>query len=202
MPAENKPSSPLQITNVLRTRKSVAINWTVGDGKFDLDERDNPLPSFGQAFDALPPIVCRVLGLPETYVENLRVIGVKMSEQGAAPMVSFNVRKGLPDAAKEFAFVTPPRLLAHPTEPGSYTPPLSDADAAAVWEAIEQAKRYVLKDRAQGQIAFEDDDGEVEVDADDATADLPLDEEAEAPAAAAEEAKPKKQRAKKARVAA
>lgn len=153
-------SKAIDIISVQRTRKTIVIHWQQGDGKFDLDERDNPLPSFGQAFDALPPVVGMICKFsPHWCSENLRVIGIIMGEQGGAATVQLVCRKSISDASKEFAFKTPPRLLAHPTEPGSYTPPLSDKDAALVWEAVEQAKLYVRGDRAQGQIAFEDDAG-------------------------------------------
>lgn len=163
MPTKSKPPRPaskaIEIASVQRTRKTVVIFYRQGDGKFDLDERDNPLPSFGQAFDALTPLVSSILHVPETWAaENLRVVGLIMGEQGGAATVQLVCRKSLSDASKEFPFKTPPRLLAHPTEPGSYTPPLINAEAALVWEAVEQAKLYVRGDRAQGQIAFDDGD--------------------------------------------
>lgn len=153
----SKPKS-IEIVSAQRTRKTVCIHWRQGDGSFDLDERDNPLPAFVQAFDALVDLVPTILHLPTGWTENLRVIGIKMGEQGGAATVQLICRKSVSDASKEFPFVTPYRLLAHPSEPGSYTPPLSEADAALVWEAVEQAKAYVKGDRAQGQIEFEGDE--------------------------------------------
>lgn len=148
----------IDILEVHRTRRTINIHWQQGDGRFDLDEPDNPLPAFTKAFDALTSLVTTVLHVPEEWAVNLRVTGVKMSKQGGADQVSLVFRKSLDDASKEFSAVTPPRLLAHPTEPGSYTPPLTEAQAALVWEAIEQAKAYVKGDRAQGVITFEGDE--------------------------------------------
>lgn len=160
MPAKTPTSKAIDIISALRTRKTICIHYAQGDGKFDLDERDNPLPSFGTAFDALAPLVATVLHVtPEWATENLRVIGIIMGEQGGAATVQLVCRKSLSDASKEFPFKTPPRLLASPTEPGSYTPPLTEAEAGLVWEAVEQAKLYVRGDRAQGQIVFEDEAG-------------------------------------------
>jgi hypothetical protein len=157
MPTPPKAKS-IEIVSALRTRKTICIHWKQGDGSFDLDERDNPLPSFVKAFDALVPLVPRVLHLPEGWTENLRVIGIRVGDQGGATTVQFVCRKSLSDASKEFPFVTPYRLLSHPTEPGSYTPPLVDADAALVQAAIEEAKAYVRGERAQGVIEFEGDE--------------------------------------------
>lgn len=156
-PQVEKPR-PIEIVSVKRTRKTIAIKWRQGDATFDLNERDNPLPSFYEALDALPPIVATVCHFPPTYAdEGLRVIGVVIGEKGETPTASFIVRKDIDDAAKEFAFKTPERLLAHPTNPGKYTPPLSNKDADLVYAVVEEAKRYVMGERAQGQIAFEDE---------------------------------------------
>jgi hypothetical protein len=191
-----KPELAIDIHTIKRTRKRIEINWTQGEAKFGLKERDNPLQSFNLALDALAPLVSTICHLPDDYAKtNLRVVGVVMSEQGGTEMVSIIARKGLDDASKEFLFTTPARLLAHPTEPGSYTPPLSNAEAAAVFEVLEQAKLYIRGERAQGQIAFEgDDDEEGEEDANDP---LPF----ETPEAAGEkpaEEKPKRTRKAKA----
>lgn len=155
---------PIVIVKVRRTRKTIQIAWEQGDAAFDLDERDNPLPAFNKAFDALTALVPTICHFPPEYAkEGLRVVGVKMGEQGGAKTVAILVRKDLSDAIKEFAFITPERLLSHPTEPGSYTPPLMVVEAEWVNEAIEQAKRYVRGDRAQGQIEFDgDEDGDAE----------------------------------------
>lgn len=159
-PKAEKPKA-IAIVSVKRTRKTIEIAWKQGDASFDLSERDNPLPGFNKAMDALAPIVSTICHLPPKYSEKgLRVVGFRMGEQSGAETVSLKARKDIDDAAKEFAFTTPDRLLAHPTTPGKYTPPLDKADAALVHEAVEQAKLYVRGERAQGQIAFEDDDGE------------------------------------------
>ena len=163
-PAAEKPKA-IEIITVKRTRKTIYIKWRQGDGVFDLNERDNPLPDFLTAMDALAPIAGTICHLPRTYETGLRVVGFTIGEQSGAQTVFLIARKDIDDAAKEFAFTTPARLLAHPAEPGKYTPPLDEADASAVVEAIEQAKLYVRGERAQGQIAFEDDqEGEEDTD--------------------------------------
>jgi hypothetical protein len=167
--APDKPRS-IQIKSVKRGRKSIEIGWEQGDASFDLCERDNPLPSFGAALDALAPIVATVCHfLPDYAATGLRVVGLKLGEQSGAGTVSFKVRKNIDDAAKEFAFDTPERLLAHPTMPGKYTPPLTEADAALVAEAVEQARMYIIGERAQGQIELPEDgdDEDSEDDKDD-----------------------------------
>ena len=168
-PAAPEKPKVIQITSVKRTRKTIEIGWEQAEASFKLCERDNPLPSFGAALDALAPIVATICHfMPDYAAKGLRVVGLKLGEQSGSGTVSLKVRKNIDDAAKEFAFDTPERLLAHPTTPGKYTPPLCEADAALVAEAVEQAKLYVMGERAQGQIELpedgDDDDSEDDKD--------------------------------------
>lgn len=147
--AKSKP--PLVITSLYRTRRTIRIAWDQGDSSFDLEETENPLPSFLKALDALAPLVSVICHFPASYSEtNCRVCGLKIGSKGGADTISLDVRKGLDDAAKEFKFKTPERLLAHPSEEGTYTPPLKDDQAALVYSMIEEAKAYIRGDRAQG----------------------------------------------------
>jgi hypothetical protein len=172
-PEAEKPKV-ITIVSVKRGRRNVVIHYEQGDAKFVIDERDNPLPAFYQAFDALPEVVSTICHLGRNYAaKGLRVVQVDCGQKGGAPTVALHARKDIDDAAKEFAFKTPERLLAQPTQEGKYTPPLPKTDIELVEEVIEQAKQYVFGNRAQGQIVFEGDDGEDEEE-DDGNATLPF----------------------------
>lgn len=154
---------PIVITNIFRTRKTIRIAWTQGDASFDLEETENPLPSFMVALEALVPLVAVVCHFPANYVENgARVCGIICGSKGGADTVVFDVRKDLDDAAKEFKFKTPERLLQKPTEEGTYTPPLQEAQAALVYTLIEEAKSYVKGQRSQGSLPLLDGEDEGE----------------------------------------
>lgn len=188
-PKKDKPR-PIEIVSVERKRKTIVIYWKQGDAKFDLEERDNPLPSFTKAMDALTPIVGSVCHLPKAWVEvGVVVKSFDIGESGDAPTVSFTCQKDIEDAQKVFKFVTPPKLLKHPTQPGKYTPPLDNEEAELVAEAIEEAKRYVKGERAQGEIEFE---GEEE----DESGDAPEPDNIEPLPGLAEEAPAKKKRSR------
>jgi hypothetical protein len=109
----------ITIVNVALTRRSIKVGWRQGDSAFDLDEPDNPLPAFTKAIAALAPLAVQIIHVAPEWVESLRVIGLVIGDQGGANTVSIVCRKSIDDASKEFAFATPPRLLAHPTEPGA-----------------------------------------------------------------------------------
>lgn len=170
----------IEIVTIKRTRKRIEIAWHQGDASFGLKERDNPLPSFVAAFDALAPLVATVCHFPPDYAAiNLRVVGLTLGEQGGSQTAALVARKGIDDASQEFVFNTPPRLLADPSEEGSYTPPLDPANAELVATLVEEAKRYIRGERAQGQIEFESgaeqEGDDSEDDGDDHEADeLPL----------------------------
>lgn len=158
-----KPALAIEIASIKRTHKRIEIDYARGEGKFQLKERDNPRSSFLEAFDALTPLVATICHLPADYTEvNCRVTGVVLGEQGGMTTAALLVRKGIDDASKEFVFKTPARLMGHPTQEGSYTPPLSVDDAELVHQLVEEAKLYIEGERAQGQIEFEGDGDEAE----------------------------------------
>lgn len=156
MSSEKSPS--LTILKVRRTRKHVLISYRNGDEDHLLKSRDNPLPAFDQAITALAPLVCELVHLPEKYVENMRAVGVTVSDASGNDMVTVIAQKSLDDANGPFTIATPLRLMDTPTEEGSYSPPLSAKQAALINEVVEQAKEYIRGNRAQGQIQLNDDD--------------------------------------------
>ena len=177
--SEPKPEKPkeIEIVSVKRTRRAIVIHWRQGNGKFDLDETDNPLPSFNVAIDALAPLVSTICHFPQSYSENgLRVSGFDLGTKSGATAIVIRAKKDLDDSSKEFGFVTPERLLEQPSEEGSYSPPLGVEAAALIAECIAEAKAYVKGDRAQGQIEFPEGDEDDDADGDeDDTAALKFD---------------------------
>ena len=157
-----KPKA-ITIELVKRTRRFIFINYTQGDSGHKLKEVDNPLPSFNQALDALAGLVATVCHFPKAYCEtDLRVIGAHIGELGGVQTVSIIAQKSLDDASKALPLTTPPRMLGVPTKEGSYSPSLSSADQELVATLINEAKAYVMGERAQGQLPLDgdDDDGE------------------------------------------
>ncbi len=151
-PAAEKPKVVLP-TQVRITRRFVQIKYDQGNGSFSMKEDDNPLPAFPAALTAMAPLVSLICHLPKDYHdENLRVLGFDIGSKGGARTVIIHAAKSLDDSAKQFEFSTPERLLEKPTEEGEYSTPLTEAKAALVWEAIEEACQYVKGFRAQGKL--------------------------------------------------
>jgi hypothetical protein len=166
-PKAPKPKA-IEIVSVKLSRKTVDIAYTQGDSSYTISERDNPLPSFSKAMEALAPIVTSVCHLAKGYhEEGMKVASFKLGTKGGAPTITIRAKKDLDDSSKQFVFDTPERLLDQPTEEGSYSPPLKQEFRDLIAEAIAEAKGYVKGERAQGQIEFDDGkDDEAETDKD------------------------------------
>lgn len=148
--SNSTPAGKIVIKKIKRTRRKLLIAWHNGTEDLSVNSTENALPEFHAALDALASLTCEVCAWQSDYAANMRVMGVTMGMQGEADTVSILAQKSLVDAGKALNIATPPRLLAHPTEPGSYTPPLTEAQAELVWSLIEAAKDYAKGNRAQG----------------------------------------------------
>ena len=152
----------LRILKVKRTRTHIFIDYTSDAEERTLKSRDNPLPTFVKAFEALPPLVCEIVGLPAEYTAKLTVTGVTLCDSGGNEHVMLTAKKELTDNNRPFNINTPLRLTDQPQEEGTYSPPLSEKQVALVQSVIDEASAYIKGDRAQGQIAFEE--GESDAD--------------------------------------
>jgi len=148
----SKSETSFTIKKVKRTRKKLYVLWHNGADDHSVNSTDNALPEFQPALDALASLVCEICAWPADYASNLRIMGLVMGTQGEADTVSILAQKSLVDAGKALAITTPPRLLSHPSEPGSYTTPLTNAQAELVWAVVEAAKDYAKGNRAQGEL--------------------------------------------------
>jgi hypothetical protein len=173
-PAAPAPkATPLTILKVRRTRKHVVIHYRNGDEDHEIKSRDNPLPAFDQAIAALAPLVCQLVNLPASYVENMRASGITITDGSGNEQVTVVAAKSLDDANGPFNIATPLRLMDLPEAEGSYSPPLGADQVALIDEVVEQAKQYILGNRAQGQIEWKDDKkGDVDETDDDAQGEL------------------------------
>jgi hypothetical protein len=157
MATKDKPKA-IVIQTVTRSRRFISIGYTLGDEHHQLDSNENPLPSFTKALDALIPLTCQILEVPENYSTNLTVQGITMGTMRDVATVSIHAKKSLSLAGKMLKLATPPVLMSTPKTEGGITPPLKDEQASLVDEVVEEAKRYVKGERAQGTLSLDDDD--------------------------------------------
>lgn len=149
----------MRIKKVRLKQRAVVIEYASEKETHTLTSRDNPLPSFMKAVENLKPLVLSILHLPTEYGENLTPTGLTMADKQETELVTIMAKKKLVDSHSPFNIATPLRFLAHPEEEGSYSPALDDKDVAAVMEVLEEAKKYVAGERAQGQFPLASPDG-------------------------------------------
>ena len=175
----------MRITKVRLNNRAVSIEYVSNNETHSLTSRDVPLPSFVEAIAALKPLVLSILHLPASYgapvkdekegkeTPTLTVTGLTMAEKQEVDLVCIVARKTLTDAHSPFNIATPLRFLDHPDAEGSYSPALTDKECGAVYAVIEEAKRYVKGERAQGQLPLGDEkDEEAGAQAEPAAGDL------------------------------
>jgi hypothetical protein len=157
------------IRSVRIKRRAVVISYENEGETHDISSRDNPLPAFTKAVEALASLVLDVLHLPTEYQHGLKPTGLTVTGKQGTQLVTVIAQKELTDCNSPFNITTPLRFLSVPEEEGSYSPPLSTKQVALVDAVISEAKKYINGDRAQGQLPLEPDaDGFEEETAEDA----------------------------------
>lgn len=145
----------MDIKSVRIKRRAVVVEYENEGETHSVTSRDNPLPSFIKAVEALAPLVLDICHLPSDYIHGLKPSGITLVTKQETQMVVVTAQKELTDANSPFNIATPLRFLSVPKEEGSYSPPLKEAQVELVDEVISQAKKYVKGDRAQGQLPLE-----------------------------------------------
>lgn len=145
----------MEIKRVRIKRRAVVIDYENEGEDHSVTSRDNPLPSFVKAVEALAPLVLDVLHLPSEYQHGLKPTGITIVEKQETELVVVTAQKELTDCNSPFNIATPLRFMAHPKEEGSYSPPLSERQVALVDAVVKEAKKYVKGDRAQGQLPLD-----------------------------------------------
>jgi len=156
----------MQISKVRLKQRAVVIEYSSEKESHALTSRDNPLPSFVTAVENLKAIALGILHLPAEYAEKMKTTGLTLVDKQETQLVTIVAQKELPECHSPFNIATPLRFMAHPETEGSYSPPLTEKEVAAVQEVIDEAKKYVAGERAQGQLPLGKDE-----DADDDTED-------------------------------
>jgi hypothetical protein len=127
---------------------------------------ENPLPEFNAALDALMPLLVRIIEVNDGYYINLKIAGITMGTLRDVRTVRIHAKKSLALCGKMLSLDTPPVLLSTPTTEGGITEPIEASEAELIETALEEAKRYVLGERAQGTLDLDDDEDEEEYDHD------------------------------------
>lgn len=163
----------MHIQKVRLKRRAVEISYENNGEEHNITSRDMPLPAFVRAVENLASLVLDVLHLPSEYQKGLKPTGITVTEKQNTHLVAVIAQKELTDCNSPFNIVTPLRFLSVPEEEGSYSPPLTEKQAALVDAVIREAKEYVKGNRAQGQLPLNGEDDMTDEEGEEEGDDLP-----------------------------
>ena len=154
----------LNIRKIRRSSKKITFVFLNGEEEHSASYKDNPLPSFGPALDALAPLVCELCELPRDYIAGLTVSGLTLCESGKVECVTIVAKKEIAGNSRPFNIATPLITIDQPEEgEGSH---LTIAQAILVETAVEEARKYIRGERSQGQMKLTPEAEETEVEGD------------------------------------
>lgn len=144
------------ITAVRNLRKSIKIEYIQGTDEYALNCHDLPLPSFYKALTALNAHVCSLCEFPASDAKKIDATGITVREKGDNALALIVARKKIRKGKRIFN-VSTPLLPMWADEENKGADHMDEDTAKAIEKVIAEAKKYVIGDRAQGQIEFEDD---------------------------------------------
>lgn len=150
-----KKTEEIVITAVRNNRKSIHVEWLQGADEYGVNFHDNPLPSFLKALEKLPAHVCTLCEFPAKDADKIEATGITATEKGDNTLALIVAKKKIKKAGRVFNIATP--LLPMYADPENKTADcMSEDEAGAIEKVIAEAKKYVLGERAQGQIKFDE----------------------------------------------
>jgi hypothetical protein len=151
-------AKPIFIKSVRDKRKSIQIVYTQGADTIDHDFHDNPLPSFYKAIEALVPHVCTLCEFPSKDAAKITATGITCREDGDNTLALITSRKKIKKGGRILNIPTP-LLPMYPDEENAGVDHMEKEEAAAIEKVIKETLKYLGGERAQGQIAFVEEDG-------------------------------------------
>lgn len=161
MAAPKEKPKEIVITAVRNLRKSLRIEWLEGSDEVGRNFHDNPLPSFYKALAALTPHVCSLCELPAGDAKKIEATGITVRARGENNLALVVARKKIRKGKRVFNISTPLLAMYEDAEAKGADHMESD-EAKAIEKVIAEAKKYLRGERAQGQIAFEEEKTEEE----------------------------------------
>lgn len=142
------------VMKVLANKETDDSNDTV---ESKVTAKEEPLPSFTKAFDALPAVVCEILEVPKDYTTGMTItrLAIRRTKQGTrSVIISFN--KQLECRSEHLHPMSTPCIQVDKQADGeSGAVQIEKKLANAITKAIHEAERYMGGDRSQKLLDFE-----------------------------------------------
>ena len=153
---KKKSTGELTIRSVRNKRTCIAMEWTVNEDDHKVTFHDNPLPSFYKALEALPEHVCTLCELPAKDAGKIQAVGITLRPNGENQQALIVARKKIAKGKRVFNIATPLlSMYADDENPGGDH--MDPEIAKAIAKVESEAKKYILGERAQGRIEFEEE---------------------------------------------
>lgn len=161
----SNPPVVIAFAKIKRTRRKIILSYSKGEETHNVGNTENALPAFDLSMAELTLVALSIAKLSKDLATNARATELRLQEKAGADQASITLHIALPDASGPLVIVTPFRYLQNPSEEGTYTPCLPEADAAKIMDVVENARDYAIGKRAQGVlpgVGLVEDDGEDE----------------------------------------
>lgn len=153
---KKKPTGELTIRSVRNKRTSIAMEWDIGEDQHKVTFHDNPLPSFYKALEALAEHVCTLCELPAKDASKIVATGITLRPNGENQQALIVARKKVAKGKRVFNIATP-LLAMWPDDENTGADHMDPEIAKAIAKVETEAKKYILGERAQGKIEFEEE---------------------------------------------
>lgn len=154
----------MKINRVKYNGKTVEIDHETDKTSAEMTYHDRPLPEFIEAIEELAPLIATICEFPAAYWQDengeskIEPTGFTITDKQEVRCVTFTAKRKVIDSHSPLNIATPIRYMEHPQTEGTISTPFTDKQRALVERAIEEAKRYVKGERAQGTLPLNKDE--------------------------------------------
>jgi hypothetical protein len=141
-------------------RKTIRCEWENAGDVYAVTFHDNPLPSFEKALAALAPIAAELFELPAKDAEKLEPTGITLRELGEDNERGLITAKKKLRKGKRVGNIATPLVALWPSKDAETkgSDAMEEHQAKAISKFAAEVKKYILGERAQGKLDFQDED--------------------------------------------
>ncbi len=156
---ETQKSGEILVRSCRYNKRSISCEWMQGADAYAVTFHDNPLPSFEKALAALPAVVCSLCGFPTKDAEKIEATGITIRPLGDDNEQGLVTAKKKIGKGKRVFNISTPLLAMYPGKDADKkgTDAMEEDEAKPIAKFASEVKKYILGERAQGKLAFEEE---------------------------------------------
>lgn len=158
-PNEQKATGEIIVRSARYNKRSISCEWMQGADAYAVTFHDNPLPSFEKALAALPAVVCSLCGFPAKDAEKIEATGITIRPLGEDNDQALVTAKKKIGKGKRVFNISTPLLAMYPGKDADKkgTDAMEEDEAKPIARFASEVKKYILGERAQGKLSFEEE---------------------------------------------